>query len=207
MIDRRPALIVRCLGVADVVAVRQRRARARPAAVDQRRRAQHRRPGRVRRRADARHVAHARRLGRSGRARGARAGRLPARRRGRARPSSMALPRCSGSCPTTGCAGLTLGGGFGYLTRRFGWTTDNLASVDLVTADGRVRPRIRTGEQRPLLGTARRRRQLRCRHELRVHASPGRPRHHRRRDCLAWRGGGQRARDVSLAGGAGAPPS
>ncbi len=42
-----------------------------------------------------------------------------------------------GFVSATGCAGLTLGGGFGYLTRRFGWTTDNLVSVDLVTATGR----------------------------------------------------------------------
>ena len=44
-----------------------------------------------------------------------------------------------GFVSNTGCAGLTLGGGFGYLTRRFGWTSDNVASIDLVTADGRVR--------------------------------------------------------------------
>ncbi|WP_416840157.1 FAD-binding oxidoreductase [Haloferax sp. DFSO52] len=39
----------------------------------------------------------------------------------------------------TGIAGLTLGGGFGYLTRRFGWAVDNLESVEIVTADGEVR--------------------------------------------------------------------
>ena len=38
----------------------------------------------------------------------------------------------------TGIAGLTLGGGFGYLTRRLGWSSDNVLSMDVVTADGRV---------------------------------------------------------------------
>jgi FAD/FMN-containing dehydrogenase len=38
----------------------------------------------------------------------------------------------------TGIAGLTLGGGFGYLTRRWGWTADNVAAMDVVTAEGRL---------------------------------------------------------------------
>lgn len=43
-----------------------------------------------------------------------------------------------GFVSNTGAAGLTLGGGFGYLTRRFGWTTDHVLSMDVVTAEGRL---------------------------------------------------------------------
>jgi FAD/FMN-containing dehydrogenase len=137
MIDRRPAVIARCLGVADVIAcVEVARARGaelcikggghniaglavrdggllldmslmRGVWVDPRQRVAHAQAGCLLGDVDRETQLHG-------------------------------LAAVLGFVSNTGCAGLTLGGGFGYLTRRFGWTSDNVTAVDLVTADGRV---------------------------------------------------------------------
>jgi len=137
MIDRRPAAIVRCLGVADVIAcVEVARARGvdlcikggghniaglavrdggllldmslmRGVWVDPRQRVAHAQAGCLLGDVDRETQLHG-------------------------------LAAVLGFVSNTGCAGLTLGGGFGYLSRRFGWTSDNVTAVDLVTADGRM---------------------------------------------------------------------
>jgi FAD/FMN-containing dehydrogenase len=48
------------------------------------------------------------------------------------------LAAALGFVSNTGVAGLTLGGGFGYLTRRAGWTCDTVRAMDVATADGRL---------------------------------------------------------------------
>jgi FAD/FMN-containing dehydrogenase len=72
----------------------------------------------------------------------------PARRVARAAPGltwgefdhetqAFGLALTGGIQSTTGIAGFTLGGGFGYLARKHGLTCDNLLSADVVTAEGR----------------------------------------------------------------------
>jgi len=138
MIDRRPALIARCLSAADVVqAVRFARdhemdlairggghniagnalcdgglvidlSRMKSVRVDRRRKTARVEPGATL--GDFDHDAQA---------------------------FGLATPL--GINSTTGVAGLTLGGGFGWLSRKFGLTVDNLLSADIVTADGELR--------------------------------------------------------------------
>ena len=162
--DRRPALIVRCAGAADV----HPRGRASPAARTSRRRAR-RRPQ------------HPRLLDLSTAAssstcramNGMRVDPTPrsASRRGRrhlgrvdAETQAFGLATTGGLVSTTGVAGFTLGGGIGWLMRKHGLACDNLVAADVVTADGQLAARQRRREPRPVLGAARRRRQLRRRH-------------------------------------------
>ena len=56
----------------------------------------------------------------------------------RPRDTSLGLATTGGIASTTGIAGLTLGGGIGYLNRKYGLACDNLLSADIVTADGRL---------------------------------------------------------------------
>src|SRR2546425_592006 len=136
MIDKRPAVVVRCTGVADVMAaVNAARAEGLAVAI---RGGGHRVPGFGT--ADDALVIDL------GRMRGIRVD--PATRTVRAEGGStwgdfnhathaFGLATTGGIISTTGIAGLTLGGGIGYLTRGAGLSLDNLVSADVVTADGR----------------------------------------------------------------------
>src|SRR3989442_3145738 len=135
MIDKRPAVVVRCTGVADVIAsVKAARAEGLTIAV---RGAGHSVPG-------------------FGTADGALVINISPMRGIRIDPATKTV-RAEGGCTwgdfnhathafglattggiisTTGIAGLTLGGGIGYLTRGAGLSLDNLVSLDVVLPDG-----------------------------------------------------------------------
>src|SRR6266545_3270279 len=94
---------------------------------------------------------------------------------------AFGLATTGGLVSTTGIAGFTLGGGFGWLMRKHGLACDNLLSAEIVSAGGRV------------LGAARGRRQLRNRDGVRVPALSRRAGRHGRSDLLPRRGSGRPA--------------
>jgi FAD/FMN-containing dehydrogenase len=137
LVDRRPALIVRCRGVADIVdAVSLARALNLEVAV---RGGGHNVAGRAT--VDGGMMIDLSPM------RGVHVD--PARRTARAqggvtwagfdRETQLhGLATTGGMVSSTGIAGLTLGGGIGYLMGKYGLAVDNLVSVEIVTADGRV---------------------------------------------------------------------
>jgi hypothetical protein len=137
MIDKRPALIVRCAGAADVIrSINLARINELLVAV---RGGGHDVAGTA--------VCDGGLVIDLSRMKGMRVD--PTRRTVRAEPGltwgefdqetqAFGLATTGGFVPTTGIAGLTLGGGLGNLMRRFGLACDNLLSVDIVTAEGQL---------------------------------------------------------------------
>jgi hypothetical protein len=137
MIDRSPGVIVRCLGTADVIAaVNFAREQALPLSVKA---GGHNVAGKalcdggvmldLSAMNDVRVDPHARR---------ARAGGGTLWRDFDHEAQAFGLTTTGGVVSSTGVAGLTLGGGIGYLTRTYGLACDNLMAADVVTADGRL---------------------------------------------------------------------
>jgi FAD/FMN-containing dehydrogenase len=138
MIDKRPALIARCAGVADVIsAVNFARTHQLLVSV---RGGGHNIPGNA--------VCHGGLMIDLAPMRSIRVD--PVRRTARAEggviwgefdreTQAFGLATTGGSVSDTGIAGLTLGGGLGWLAGKYGLSCDNLLSADVVTADGQLR--------------------------------------------------------------------
>ena len=81
---------------------------------------------------------------------------------------AFGLAAPSGIVTHTGVAGLTLGGGIGWIMRKHGLSVDQLRRVDVVTADGELVKASARRERGAVLGHVRRRRELRDRDGVRV---------------------------------------
>jgi FAD/FMN-containing dehydrogenase len=134
-LDKRPALIARCAGVADVMsAVKFARRHGLPVAI---RSGGHSFPGHSM--ADDAFVIDLSpmkgvRVDPDARTARVQAGVLLGELDRETQPFGLAAP--SGIVTHTGVAGLTLGGGIGWIMRKHGLSVDQLLSIDLVTADG-----------------------------------------------------------------------
>ena len=190
--DRRPALIIRCAGTADVIrAVQFARSEGLPVAV---RGGAHSVAGFST--SDGGVVIDTSPM------KGIRVD--PAGRRAVAQPGltwsefdhetqAFGLAVTGGLVSSTGIAGFTLGGGIGWLLRKYGLTCDNLLSADVVTADGQL---VTASEQEhpDLFWALRgRRRQLRRGDLAGVPPPPGRPTGLRRPRVLRGRRRGRGA--------------
>jgi FAD/FMN-containing dehydrogenase len=142
-IDRRPALIACCTGVADVVeAVRFARRTHLPVAV---RSGGHSFPGlSVADNAIVIDLRHMRGIRVDPEARTARVQAGALWEELDHESQAFGLATTGGIVTHTGVAGLTLGGGIGWLQRKLGLTIDQLLRVDLVTAEGEL---VRASEQ------------------------------------------------------------
>ncbi len=98
---------------------------------------------------------------------------------------AFGLAATGGIVRHTGIGGLTLGGGLGHLMRKFGLAIDSLRSCDVVTADGEFVVASEEEKPRAVLGTAQWWRQLWDRHQLHVRAAATRPERARRHGGLA----------------------
>ena len=99
-----------------------------------------------------------------------------------AETQQFGLAVTGGLVSSTGIAGFTTGGGIGWLMRKHGLACDNLVGADVVTADGQFVHASADENAGAVLGSARRRRQLRGGDVLRVPT----PRRSARRSSPDW---------------------